>query len=164
MENQPEPIKEKTWRELFNIGIGLKGVKAVVEILLGSALFFVSKNVLTGFFSKIISSDLIEDINTKFPARLAASLLHFTNGTKVFAAWYIIFHGATSLFIVVSLFLKKLWAYLVMMAFTIIFIFYQLYKIIFSHVYILGIITFFDLLLLVLTWHEYQYNKAKLKH
>jgi uncharacterized membrane protein len=76
-----------------------------------------------------------------------------------FVAVYFLIHGFLNLFLAIQLYRDRIWAYLVTIFVTIIFIFYQIHRIILHHSVVLTIITIFDILFIFLTWHEYKRKK-----
>lgn len=82
--------------------------------------------------------------------------------TQHFAALYLVSHGAIKLWLIIGLLRKRLWYYptaLVVFGF---FITYQLYRFSFTHSPSLLFITAVDVVVIVLTWHEYRYLRTHL--
>jgi uncharacterized membrane protein len=65
-------------------------------------------------------------------------------------------HGAIKVFLVVALLQRRLWAYPVAIAIFALFIFYQLYRFSLTNSIFLVILSIFDVLVIVLTYWEYQ--------
>jgi len=77
-----------------------------------------------------------------------------------FVAIYLLIHGLLNMFLAIQLYRDRIWAYLVTITITIIFIFYQIHRIILHHSPVLIVVTIFDVLFIILTWHEYNRKRA----
>lgn len=156
-----QPPKEKYWHRLFEAGIALKGFNGIFEIISGSVVFFISKNYFTSLFFRLARTEILEDPHDKFINFLGYRLQHFSTNTKLFVAAYILTHGILNIFLAFQLYREKLWAYLVTISVTLVFMVYQIYRIINTHSIALTIITIWDAIFIVITWHEYKYQKSR---
>jgi uncharacterized membrane protein len=77
-------------------------------------------------------------------------------------ALYLLIHGALKLWLVLGLLREKLWYYPTAIAVFSLFIGYQLYRFSFTHSAFLLLITAIDLVVVALTWHEYNYLRSVL--
>jgi uncharacterized membrane protein len=146
----------KDWLDrVFEIGIIVKGLDGVVELLGGLALLFASAGSIRNLAVVLTRHELSEDPHD-FVARY---LLHTANGLTgsaiLFAAVYLLVHGAVKVALVLGLLLNKLWAYPCMIIVLLIFIGYQLYRIVLDPSADLIALTIFDALIMTLTWLEY---------
>ena len=141
---------------LFEIGIILKGVDGVAELVGGLLLLFVTPADIHHLAAVLTQGELSEDPNDV----VARYLLHTANGLTgnavIFGAVYLLVHGAVKVVLVVALLLNKLWAYPSMIIVLLIFIGYQLYRIALDPSAGLIALTVFDALIVVLTWREYR--------
>jgi uncharacterized membrane protein len=85
----------------------------------------------------------------------------FSLSSELFIAFYFLSHGIIKLFIVGYLWKGKLWAYPVGIILFFIFILYQVYRYSFTHSVWLIVLTILDLIIIYLTWSEYQRIKAR---
>lgn len=154
---------QKYWHEIFELTVFIKGINGVWEIVAGFFVLFLSKATINNWFSFIVYNELLEDPNDKFINFLTQALQNFSGNTKIFAAFYILFHGTLNIFLAIQLYRDKHWAYLVTIGTIIIFLFYQIYRISIYHSLILSIITIFDILFIVITWYEYKNHKEVVK-
>jgi uncharacterized membrane protein len=74
----------------------------------------------------------------------------------IFGAVYLLLHGSVKVVLVSALLLNKLWAYPCMITVLLIFIGYQLYRIVLHPGAGLIALTVFDALIVILTWREYR--------
>jgi len=147
-------LREKRIHDLFYVGIILKGLNAIIEILLGITLFFSSH--YAGFLQTLIQSELVED-PTDFFARHADQLSSYlTPHIAFYAGLYLVSHGIVKGFIIWGLLRGKLWAYPAGLAVFALFIAYQVVKWFDTHSWVLLALTVFDLLIMWLIWHEYR--------
>jgi uncharacterized membrane protein len=131
---------------LFEIGIILKGLDGVV----------VTPGDIYHLVAVLTQGELSEDPDDV----VARYLLHTANGLSgnavIFAAAYLLVHGAVKVVLVIALLLNKLWAYPSMIIILLIFIGYQLYRIVLNPSAGLITLTVFDALIVALTWREYR--------
>lgn len=154
-------LKEKYWHSFFETTVFLKAINGLWETISGFALILISKTALDNSFIALTRKELIEDPQDKLIGFFNVQLQHLSTGTKDFAAIYILAHGILNIFLSYHLFKDRLWAYLVSIAFAIIFTPYLIYRVSHTHSYILTGAIVFDILFTILTWHEYKYHKKQ---
>lgn len=162
MEKDENLLVEKNWHRLFEFGIFLKGFNGIFELISGFIVLFVSKSVFTGLLFKLSRSELLEDPNDKFINFITLWLQHLSTNTKIFAAVYILIHGILNVFLAVQLYRERLWAYLVTISVTILFMSYQIFRVAHTHSIALTVITIWDIAFIIITWHEYKYRRDQL--
>ena len=153
-------IKEKSIREIFFISLVLKGLDSLLEIL-GGVLFLFTGTVTT-LLTFLIQKELIEDPTDFVANQIQHSLPYFSGHAQSFGAFYLLSHGIVKIILVVSILRGKFWAYPAMIVVLFLFIIYQLYRFSYTHSSFLLLLTLFDLLIIVLTWHEYRVVKKHL--
>jgi uncharacterized membrane protein len=160
----PEILKnnskiEKVLYQIFEFGILIKFFNSVWEITSGLLILYFGKEAITKVFYFLAGSELLENphdfiINISF-----GFLQNLSHGTQIFIVIYLLVHGFMNLFLAVQLYRDKIWAYLATIIIMVVFMFYQIHRIILYHSAILTIITIFDILFIILTWHEYNHKK-----
>jgi uncharacterized membrane protein len=148
---------EKKIHWVFVVSITLKGLNALLEIILGGLFLF------TGSVSNIIITltrgELIED-PTDFIANHLRSLLPYISAhAQIFAAAYFLVHGIIKVVLVWALIRNKLWAYPTSLAVLTIFLAYQLLQLSETQSITLGLLSIFDMFVLWLIWYEYRHIK-----
>ena len=147
--------------QAFEVGVILKGVGASLETLLGFALLFtmqISDVILT-----LIQNALVDDPDSFF-ARHMDRITHLLNPHfQFYGALYLLSHGIVKAFLVWGLLAKKMWAYPASIAVLILFIAYQLIKILQTSSVPLILLTVFDLAVLWLIYHEYKVMQKHMK-
>jgi len=153
---------ENVLHQIFEFGVLIKGINGVWETVSGISILFLSKATINNLFYFLASKELLEDPHDAFFNLLFKFLENLSHNTQVFIAIYILIHGLLNLFLAIQLYRDKIWAYLVTITITTAFIFYQIHRIILYHSPVLIIITIFDILFVILTWHEYDRKRQKL--
>src|ERR1035437_2757342 len=141
--------------ELFDIGILLKGIHALVEIIGGILAFFVSSDFILRLATRITQGEILEDPNDYFSKHLIALAGSISVGTQQFVTFYLLSHGIINLILVLGLWKKKMWAYHASFVVLTIFSIYQIYRYIYNPSLWLVILTVFDIIVIWLIWREY---------
>jgi uncharacterized membrane protein len=152
------PALDKT----FKIGLVLKGLDGVLEVVGGMLLLFVSPSVIEHLVRVLTAHELSEDPHDLVARYLLHSTAHLSHGTTLFGAVYLLSHGIAKIVLVALVLRDKLWAYPWLIGLLLVFIVYQLYRIIFVHFSVgLTALTIFDAFLVWLTWREYRSKRAR---
>jgi uncharacterized membrane protein len=152
--------EEKIEHDLFDVGILLKGIHAVIEIIGGVFTFLVSPDLIFLIVNKITVGELTEDPADRFTQYLLNIAHSFSVGTKQFIAFYLLSHGIVNLILVIGLFKKKIWAYHASFVALTIFALYQLYRYMYGPSVWLIVLTVFDFVVIWLIWREYKRIKT----
>jgi uncharacterized membrane protein len=152
------PALDKT----FKIGLVLKGLDGVLEVVGGILLLFLTPQTIENLVRVLTAHELSEDPHDLVARYLLHTASHLNHGTTLFGAIYLLSHGAAKIVLVALVLKDKLWAYPWLIALLLAFIAYQLYQIIAVH-FSLGLtaLTVFDAVLVWLTWREYQSKRAR---
>jgi uncharacterized membrane protein len=151
------PALDKT----FKVGLVLKGLDGVLEVVGGILLLFLSPTAIEHLVRVLTAHELSEDPHDLVARYLLHTTAHLNHGTTLFGAIYLLSHGIAKIVLVALVLRDKLWAYPWLIALLLAFIAYQLYQIIavrFSAG--LTALTVFDAFLVWLTWREYRAKRA----
>ena len=140
----------------------LKALFAVLEIIGGILAYFLSQQFLVNLATIVTADELGEDPRDFFANYLLHSAQTISISSEHFAAFYLFSHGIIKLWVIVGLLRKKLWYYPVAMVIFGFFILYQVYRFSFTHSIWLLLITLLDIIVIWLTWHEYNYLRHRL--
>jgi uncharacterized membrane protein len=140
----------------FRVSITLKGLHALLETIGGVTLLAIDPQTLNRCVLTLLHQELSEDPRDFIANHLLHTSQSFAAGGKHFASWYLLSHGAVKLVLVVELFRNKLWAYPFMIVVLALFVCYQVYRFALAHSLMMILLTFFDLLVILLTWLEYR--------
>jgi uncharacterized membrane protein len=147
---------QDTLDRVFEIGIIVKGLNGLAELVGGLLLLFVGPGDVHHLVAVLTQGELSEDPNDVIARYLLHTADGLTGSALLFGAVYLLLHGAVKVGLVIALLLNKLWAYPCLIIVLLIFIGYQLYRIVLHPSVGLVALTVFDALIVVLTWREYR--------
>lgn len=148
---------EKVLHLIFELSLVFKGIIALVEMIGGILVFFISHDFLMNIVMAITQDELIEDPKDFIAHYLIQSAQNLSIGSQDFAALFLLSHGIIKMFLIVGLLREKLSYYPAAIVVFGLFIIYQLYRYQFTHSLWLLLITVVDVLVIALTWHEWKY-------
>lgn len=156
---EPLSRREATIRRVFWWSLILKAIDSAIEMAAGLALYFLSQSAIMGFVRRLTHTELLEDPRDFLANWLMHSAEALSVSRKDAAAVYLLSHGAIKLFLVVMVLRERMWAYPVFMIALVLLIGYQTYQISLAFSVWLAALTILDLVVLVLTWHEYKLHR-----
>lgn len=142
--------------EAFLASLFLKGLNAAAELLGAGLVYFPSATTIKRVVFQLAQHELLEDPNDLIALRFNSLASSFSIATQHFLALYLLAHGLVKLFLVVSLWQRRLWAYPAAIAVFTGFIAYQIYRYVLSPSAGLIVLTGIDVIVIVLTWLEYR--------
>jgi uncharacterized membrane protein len=152
-------LSEKNLQLLFKASVLVKGVHAVLELVSGAAILLISPTFVLWLAQGLTANELSEDPKDFFANYLMHSAGQFSVSFQHLAALYLISHGIVVGFLVAGLLARKLWSYPVSVAVLGIFILYQSYQFFLSYSWWIFGVTILDIVVILLTLHEYRYLK-----
>ena len=144
----------------FEVGIILKGLDGVLELIGGLLLLLVSPETINRLAVWLTQGELSQDPHDFIATRILHTAHHLTGSSILFGSLYLLSHGIAKIVLVTALLKNKLWAYPWLIVFLLIFIVYQLYRIILDHSISLTALTIFDIFIVWLTLREWKQQKA----
>ena len=144
----------------FLVGIVLKGLDGVLEVVGGVLLLVVSPATIFGISKALTQHELSEDPHDFLASHLLGVTGTLTGSSLRFGAAYLLLHGVVKIVLVAALLRNQLWAYPLTIAFLIAFIVYQIYRLTFAPSVGLVGLTVFDLVVTWLAIREYQRQLA----
>lgn len=151
------------WGRFFRIGIVAKGIDGILEVVGGLLLLFATPATLNGIVHTLTREELSEDPGDFIATHLLHVASDVTTQGVVFASIYLLIHGAVKVVLVLALLRDQYWAYPWMIATLLAFIAYQGYELVAEPTSGLLALTVFDVLVTVLTWHEYRRHRQHLE-
>ena len=155
-------MNEHRIHQIFRVSLLLKGAHAVIECVGGVALALVGTSTIANLANALTQEELIEDPKDFVATHLLAMAQNFSLESKHFYAFYLLSHGVVKLLLVIGLLRGKLWSYPASLIVMGLFIVYQIYRFSFTHGIGLILLTLFDVLVMVLIWHEYGIVRRRL--
>ena len=149
--------EEREIYDIFIMSLLIKGLTATLEIIGGILLWF--PGVINKVVGGMIHLELIEDRFDFLSTPVHSLLLYFSSSARVFASFYLLFHGVIKLFLIFNLLRKRLWAYPATIIVFGLFTVYEAYRFTQTHSIFLIILSIFDLFVIILTAHEYKMIK-----
>lgn len=144
----------------FRIGLILKGLYDIGEVLCGIFLIFLTPERMSKLITLISKNELQEDPND-FVMNYLVSFSHvFSISMQHFTSFYLLSHGAVKILILILLWRKKLWAYPLSCVIFMIFIIIQIQRFSQTHSIMLLILTLIDIAMIALTILEYKNIKT----
>ncbi len=153
---RPRDLLDQT----FEVGIILKGLDGLLEVIGGLLLLLVSPATIDRVVTSLTQHELSEDPHDFLATHLLKTAHGLTGSALLFGAVYLLSHGAVKVILVAALLKNELWAYPWMIIFLGVFIIYQVYRLSFRPSVGLSALTVFDALISGLTFREYRKQLA----
>jgi uncharacterized membrane protein len=150
---------EKYIHRIFDIGLMLKGLHSIIEIIGGFLILFISQQFIVNFVLSITKEELSDDPKDFISNYLITSAQGFSVSSQHFIALYLLIHGVIKGLLVIALIKEKLWSYPLAMGVFSLFGIYQIFEFTRTGSLWLLALTVLDILIIILTWHEYRYMK-----
>ena len=149
-------VTEHRIHQVFRISVLLKGLHALSEIVGGLVFYLASAPMILHWVNQLTQEELTEDPRDFVATHLLNAAQNLTGATESFYAFYLISHGLIKVVLVVGLLRERLIAYPLSLIALGAFIVYQLYRYSYTHSFGLIVLTVFDLIVIVLVWHEWR--------
>ncbi len=156
-----EGQRARWYHRAFDVGVGLKGVDGVLEIIGGVLVLIVDPAHISDLIHRLTQHELSEDPQDVVARYLVAFGRGFTTKEQLFGAVYLLTHGIVKLGLVAALLKQRHWAYPTAMVIFGLFALYQVYRFTFTHSLFLIVLTVFDAGVIWLTWLEYSRVKSE---
>lgn len=147
-EAVPKPVKTTTDR-LFELGLVIKGIDAVFEVV-GGILLFTPMRV--GGWLEFLALRSKHDFTAHLWQHAAAKIELAT----IASALYLLVHGGAKVILIAAVFKEKVWGYLGLMGVLSFFASFELYKAISKHELAVFVFCLFDALVVYLIAKEYR--------
>lgn len=155
--------RNNIFHKSFEIGILLKGIDSVFEIIGGILLIFLNPYRLNKIIVLLTQDELSEDPKDVIANFIITFGSHFSLSSQYFGIFYLISHGIIKLILVIMLKKRKIWAYPLTIVSLLLFIIYQIYRCVISYSTGLIVLTIFDIVMIILTLIEYKSIKNNIK-
>ena len=144
----------------FKVSLVLKGLDGVLELVGGVILLFLTPQAIASIAKTVTQHELASDPHDYIANHILHASAATNASTTIFGALYLISHGIVKIVLVTAVLKNKLWAYPWMVAFLVIFIGYQIYRMSYKFSYGMLLLTIFDIFIVVLTVIEYRRHKS----
>ncbi len=140
----------------FEIGVILKGLNGLLELLGGLLLLVFPPSAIQRFVVGLTHNELSKDPNDFIATHLRATAEHLSVSAELFAAIFLLSHGVIKVLLVYALLRRKLWAYPVAIGVFAAFSVYQMYRYVIQPSGWLIALTVLDVIVILLTWAEWH--------
>jgi uncharacterized membrane protein len=150
------PSQRSKLHVAFEIGVILKGLNGLLELIGGVLLLVFPPTALQRFVVRLTQNELSRDPNDFIATHLRSVAEHLSVGGQTFAAIYLLSHGVIKAVLVYALIKDKLWAFPWAIGIFAAFGVYQMYRYFVQPSGWLIALTVLDFIVIVLTWFEWQ--------
>ena len=148
----------------FRIGLYIKGLDGVLEIIGGILLLLVNPAQINRWAKSLTQHELSEDPHDFLAGHILKTAHSLTGKALIFGAVYLLAQGIVKVVLVWQVFNDRVWAYLALIAVVGVFAVYQIYRLAFIRFTAgLFLLTVFDLAIIYLTQKEYRRHKSHLR-
>ena len=147
----------------FDLGLLLKSIFAIGEVIGGVSLFFLTPNLLNGIIFWMTQDELQEDPHDFIAQFLVNFGHHFSLSIQHSLAIYLLLHGLIKLVVLFLLWRKIIWSYPLSILIFSGFIIYQISDFFLTHSVFMIVVSLIDLVMIYLTFLEYQKMRGKWK-
>jgi len=137
----------------FQIGITLKGLDGLLEVIGGILVWFITPSNGT---VAALNRHAMAGPHNLLVAHFYRSVHFLAYGDKFFVSLFLLSHGIVKIVLVVALWFNRLWAYPLMILVFGGFGIYQVYRLSYRYSSFLFALTVFDFIVVWLTWREYR--------
>lgn len=152
-------MKDRVLDLVFLIGVLLKGIDGLVELIGGAFLLFITPAQLFGAANAVTAEELSEDPHDLIANLIINGVSHVHAGAVMFVAAYLLLHGAVKIAIVIALLIGSRRVYPWAMAALGAFLIFQVYELVTNPSIGVAILTVFDAVIIWLTWREWRRNR-----
>lgn len=149
-----EQEKDILW--LFDLTLILKAVNGAFEMLGAAIILAVPPALVLRIVEFLTGGELTQDPDDPIIGTIRDAAQSFAVHTHYFLALYLFLHGVVKVFLVIGIFKGKRLAYPLLVIALLVFGSYEAYRGFLRHETLLQFLAAFDLLVLVLTIHEYR--------
>lgn len=146
---------------VYEIGLFIKGFDGAMELIGGTLLLVMSPAAINSVATYLTQHELAEDPHDF----VATHVLHYGHalaaGHNLFAALFLLTHGAVKVGLVTCLLLNKLWAYPVALVLLGVFLIYQVYQLITAPSAGMAFLSVLDAVIIWLVWREWHKVKTE---
>jgi len=152
-------MKQATVLRWFRIGLIVKGIDGLLEMLGGILFWFVDPRTINDVVGFLTTHELSNDPSDRVMTTLRHASAYLETHPTHFASIYLTGHGLVKVLLVVSLLGNRRWAYVPALVLMGAFVAYELYR--FAHTQSLGLLFFTatDVAVMYFVWREYRRSR-----
>ena len=158
--NGTDRVRDHVLDLLFLVGLLVKGLDGLAELVVGLPLLVLTRGQLTGLAEAVTAHELAEDPHDLLAHLLLHGVAAASAGSLLLAGVYLIVHGVVKLAIVLALVLGKRrvypWAIAALGVFTLL----QLVELVLQPTVTVALLTVLDVVIIALTWREWRHGRT----
>lgn len=143
----------------FVVGMLFKGVDGCLELIGAAALLLTTRPEIRDVVAWLTRAELVEDPTDFFATHAVRMAQHLTSGTEHFAAAYLLVHGGIKVALAACLLRELRWVFPVALIILTTFIGYQVDLWVHAPAWPLGVLTFVDIVVVVLVAKEWRMHR-----
>jgi uncharacterized membrane protein len=150
-----------TLHRLFAIGIFVKGLDGVLELIGGLLFLWVDPRTLYGWVVFLTAHEVTEDPHGVLARLVRHAAVTLSADTHLFVSLYLMAHGVIKVILVAGLWRGVRWVYPAALGVLGVLSAYQLVRLSRTHSLALLVFTLLDLAIIGLVWREYRVGETK---
>lgn len=154
-------MRERNIHRLFEASVILKGLHALFELVTGGVMLALNPAVISNVIFAAARHEWSYDSRDLLANFLLRAGLRMLNGGQHFVGIYLLVVGLINMVLVIGLLTNALWAYPASLAAIALLMAYQLYRYTHTHALALILVTFYDVIVWWLVWHEYHVLQSR---
>lgn len=158
---ETKPAESTLLDRTFRVSLILKGLDGVLELVGGILLLVITPEQIGDLVRFLTQHELAQDPNDFVANSLVHLSSNLSGSATLFGAIYLLLHGLVKIVLVWAVLKDKLWAYPWMIAFLLVFILYQGYRIAVAFSWGLVLLTAFDIFIVWITAREYRIHRER---
>ena len=155
-----EGVRDHVLDLVFLVGLLVKGLDGLVELVVGLPLLVLTRAQLSGLAEAVTAHELAEDPHDVLAHLLLHGVATASPDGLLLGGVYLIVHGVVTLAIVLALVLGRRriypWAIAALSAFTVL----QLVDLVLQPTVPVALLTVLDIVIVVLTWREWRHGRT----
>lgn len=149
------PKKDTILHDSFVVGITIRGIYGLLELIGGIILFFRGSEPVVRIVAALFRHELAHDPTDMIANYSVNASQHLSQSTIEFLAIYLLIQGIVKVGLVTALWLKKVWAYPLAGVVLTVLVVYQIIRLFKTHSKLLFFFTLLDIMILALLHSEY---------
>jgi uncharacterized membrane protein len=152
--------RERILDLVFLIGVAVKGLDGLIELLGGAVLLLAGRAQVLGMTRRMFAHELAEDPKDPLATLVLHGVAHLGAGDARFLAAYLLVHGLVKAAVVVALLVGNRRVYPWAIAVLLLFLVYQVYELVTAPSAGVVLLTALDVFVILLTWREWRHGRT----
>ncbi|MBI1813280.1 DUF2127 domain-containing protein [Candidatus Peregrinibacteria bacterium] len=155
---------QQTAHRFFVLGMAVKGIDGILELVGAIFLFMVRPENLTALAVFLTQHELSQDPGDLIANAIVTITQDLTVSAKLFGAFYLLIHGCVKILLVWNLLKERLWAFPVSLGILGLLTIFQLYRLSVHFSLGLGMLTLIDVVVIGLIGMEWKFRRKKCRN